>query len=82
MDTPTIIGSIGAALILIAFILNQLNKWKKTDLKYDLVNLIGSVILMVFSWLIFAWPFLVLNSVWAGVSLRDVIKDLKDRKNA
>lgn len=77
MDIPTIIGSIGAALILVAFILNQLNKWKKDDLKYDLVNLIGSIILIIFALMISAWPFLILNSVWAVVSLRDVIKDIK-----
>lgn len=77
MDTPTIIGSIGAALILIGFTLNQLNKWKKTDLRYDVVNLIGGALLVVFSWMISAWPFLVLNAVWTLVSLRDVINDLK-----
>jgi hypothetical protein len=77
MDTPTIIGSLGATLILIAFILNQLNKWKKTDLSYDLVNLLGSILLIVFSVMINAWPFIILNSVWAIVSLRDVIIDIK-----
>jgi len=77
MDTPTIIGALGATLILIAFILNQLNKWEKTDMSYDLVNLIGSILLIIFSYLISAWPFIILNSVWAVVSLRDVIIDLK-----
>ena len=77
MDTPTIIGALGATLILIAFILNQLNKWKKTDLSYDIVNLVGSVLLIIFSYMINAWPFIILNSVWAVVSLRDVIIDIK-----
>ena len=77
MDTPTIMGALGATLILIAFILNQLNKWKKTDLSYDIVNLVGSVLLIIFSYMINAWPFIILNSVWAVVSLRDVIIDIK-----
>lgn len=77
MDIPTIIGALGATLILVAFILNQLNKWKKTDLSYDLVNLLGSILLIIFSLMIKAWPFVILNSVWAIISLRDVIIDLK-----
>ena len=72
-----IIGSIGATFILMAFILNQFHKWKDTDLKYDIVNTVGSLLLVVFAWMIRSWPFLVLNMVWLVVSVRFVFLDLK-----
>ncbi len=73
----TFIGASGAALILIAFILEQTHRWKDTDLKYDVLNLIGSALLIVYAVLLRSYPFLVLNGVWAIVSLRDVLGDMK-----
>ena len=72
-----IIGLVGMSLILLAFILNQSHKWKDTDLKYDIVNSIGSLLLVIYSILISSWPFLILNAVWMIVSVRDVFLDLK-----
>lgn len=73
----TALGIVGASLILLAFILEQNQTWKNTDLKYDLVNAVGSLILVTYGILINGWPFVVLNSVWAIVSIKDVVTDLK-----
>ncbi|MCX6782207.1 MAG: hypothetical protein NTW66_03780 [Candidatus Magasanikbacteria bacterium] len=80
MDLITVIGILGAASILLCFILNQSHIWKDTDLKYDLLNFIGSSLLVVYGILIHAYPFVVLNGVWAIVSLKDVIIDLRKMK--
>ncbi len=77
MNITEIIGASGATLILIAFIFEQTHRWKDTDLKYDAVNLLGSVLLIAYAVLLHSYPFLVLNGVWVIVSLRDVIVDLK-----
>lgn len=69
---PLLIGTIGATLILIAFVLNQLHVWKDRDLRYDIVNVLGGALLVTYAVLINSWPFAVLNSVWTLVSLRDV----------
>ncbi len=74
---PIYIGSTGAALILLAFVLGQLHKWKDTYFVYDFVNLVGSGLLIWYAILLSSWPFLVLNGVWALVSLRDCVSDLK-----
>lgn len=71
------IGFIGAFLVLIAFILNQIKKWDDGSFKYDLTNCIGSLLLVIYGVLSKAWPFVVLNGVWLLVSLRDSIKYLK-----
>jgi uncharacterized membrane protein len=74
------IGFIGAFLILIAFIFNQMKKWDQGTFKYDFTNCIGSLLLVIYGVLGRAWPFVVLNGVWFLVSLRDSIKDLNNRK--
>lgn len=85
MIDPIVLGSFGAALILLAFVMGQLHVWKDTYLIYDLLNAIGSILLVVYAWIGFSWPFLVLNLVWATISLKDVISDLRrnsKRKNS
>jgi hypothetical protein len=74
---PLIIGIIGALLSLYAFIMLQSNIWKNDDLKYDLSNFIGSALLLVYSLMTKVYPFAVLNTVWAVLSLKDVIIDLR-----
>ena len=74
-----IIGFIGAFLILIAFILNETKKWDDGDLKYDLSNASGSLLLVIYGFLTKTWPFLILNTIWFAVALRDTIIDLKKR---
>jgi len=74
-----IIGFLGAFLILIAFILNQIKKWDQGTFKYDLTNCIGSLLLVIYGIVGKTWPFVVLNGVWFLVSLRDSIKDLKKK---
>ncbi len=73
MITPLYTGIAGAALLLIAFTLNQTHVWKDTDIAYDSVNLIGGVLLVIYALQIGSIPFAILNGVWAAVSIRDVI---------
>ena len=77
MIEPIYIGSVGAGLILIAFVLGQLHIWKDTYLSYDLLNAIGSLLLIYYAWIGFSWPFVVLNAVWAAVSIKDCVTDLQ-----
>jgi amino acid transporter len=77
MDVTIIIGFLGALMILLAFIMNQLHKWKEDYLIYDLVNLIGSLFLVIYAIILVSYPFLILNLVWLMLSLRDVVVDLK-----
>lgn len=77
MIDPIYIGSLGAGLILFAFVFGQLHIWKDTYFIYDLLNLIGSVLLIIYGYIGYSWPFVVLNAVWAIVSLKDVVTDLR-----
>lgn len=74
---PLLIGTLGATLILIAFVLNQIHVWKDDDLRYDIVNVVGAALLVAYAILLRSWPFAVLNGVWTLVSLRDVFMDVR-----
>ena len=60
-----ILGLLGMALILTAFILEEFfKKFNPNTLKFNLLNLFGSLLMSYYAYSIFAWPFLVLNLVW------------------
>jgi hypothetical protein len=75
------IGIFGASLILLAFLMNQVGKWKNDDLIYDFVNFLGALLLVVYGLLIGSYPFVVLNVVWTVFSFRDIIIDIKNGKS-
>lgn len=80
MDPTLLIGTSGAALILLAFVLEQFHVWRDEDTVYDFVNLVGSGLLIWYAVLLGSWPFIILNFIWALVSLRDFVKDLYGKK--
>ncbi|OGM10784.1 hypothetical protein A2Z22_02765 [Candidatus Woesebacteria bacterium RBG_16_34_12] len=73
MEPKNIIGTLGASIILIAFSLNQTHKLNEDSWSYDFINLIGSVFLVIYAFTIASFPFLVLNLIWAIVSLKDLV---------
>lgn len=77
MDPFLLVGILGMACILVAFLLEQRGVWKNDDLRYDLVNFIGSLLLVIYAIDGRSWPFIVLNAVWGLYSLRDVVVDLR-----
>lgn len=51
--------------ILIAFILDEFyRKWGQNTIKYNLINIIGSGLLIYYAVTLDSWPFILLNSVW------------------
>lgn len=74
------IGTVGALFILLAFAMNQSHRWNSDSRIYDTVNLLGSFMLLLYALFILSWPFIITNAVWAGVSLRDVIKKQQNIK--
>ncbi len=73
MDIITIIGTLGAAIILIFFLLNQFKVVSIDNIWYDSGNALGSGVLIVYAYLLDSVPFLILNAIWFLFSFRDVI---------
>ena len=77
MSFSEIMGSLGVAMLLLAFILNMLKIIKTESLSYLLLNFIGAGIACFASYLISYFPFVILEGVWAVVSLVSLVKYLK-----
>lgn len=80
MDFLTLIGACGAALILVAFVANEFGKLTARSLAYDLLNLAGAGFLLWYGVALAAWPFVVLNAIWALVAFRDVAGSLAGKR--
>lgn len=74
MNTIDWIGFIGVFQILLAYILNVIGKIKSNDLTFILLNFIGASMACVASILMEYIPFIILEGVWAIVSLISLIK--------
>ena len=64
----TAIGSIGVALLLVAFLLNLLKLQRADGYPYMLLNVVGAALACWSSWLIRFLPFVVLEGAWGAVA--------------
>lgn len=64
-----IIGSVGVGVLLLAFVLNLLNKLSERSRVYLLMNLIGAAMSAWYALVGNLVPFVVLEGVWAAVAL-------------
>jgi hypothetical protein len=60
-----VIGTLGVALLLAAFILNLLSLLRADGSAYSVLNLVGAALACYSSYLIDFMPFVVLEGVWA-----------------
>lgn len=75
MNFHSAIGSIGVALLLLAYVLVQLKKVESYHLTYAILNFLGATLAMWASYLIDFMPFVVLEGTWALISLQMIIKN-------
>ncbi|MBA2512057.1 MAG: hypothetical protein H0X19_02965 [Rubrobacter sp.] len=72
-----VISVVGALAILGAYAANQLGKVGLDNLPYQLANLAGSAVLALVAIVEVQIGFILLEGVWALVSLRSVVKILR-----
>jgi len=74
MTTVDWLGFVGVFQILLAYVLNIFGKLEKKDLTFILLNLIGASLACLASILMEYMPFIILEGVWALVSLIALLK--------
>ena len=80
MNLTDWLGTIGVLQILLAYFLNVIGRVSSKSLAFILLNLIGASMACFASVLLKYWPFIVLEGVWALVSLYSFIKYLSKPK--
>ncbi|WP_433441484.1 CBU_0592 family membrane protein [Nonomuraea sp. CA-141351] len=70
----TAVGWIGAALLLAGYALVTTSRLSGDGVAYQLVNLAGSIGLMINSAYNAAWPSAGLNLIWAGIGAVALVK--------
>jgi hypothetical protein len=73
-DFPTIVGSIGVGLLLLAYLLNLINRVSRDSRLYTALNVVGAALACYSSYLISFIPFIILEGVWFVVSVIALIK--------
>jgi hypothetical protein len=65
---------VGALLILVAYAAAQFGAMDQHSRAYLVLNLLGSLVLAVLAWRERQWGFLLLEGVWAVVSLWSLVR--------
>jgi hypothetical protein len=76
VDPATLIGFVGVALLLIAFLLNSFKVLRSDGRLYMSLNFVGAALACYSSYLISFMPFVVLEGVWAVVALAAIARTL------
>jgi hypothetical protein len=71
--TFTVIGAIGAGLILFGFYRTSIGRWTNKTLWYELDNVIGPVLLIAYSLHFQSYVTIVINLVWIAVAFRGLM---------
>lgn len=69
-----LISIAGAALILAAYAGNQAGVLDRADILYNLMNLVGALVLVVIAYEAGQWGFVLLEGVWAALSIPPLVR--------
>lgn len=72
-----ILGAFGLISILLAFLLLQRGKLSDDDHVYNVLNIGGSICIAIYASYYSAWFSVILNIVWAIISIVDLVKNLR-----
>jgi hypothetical protein len=72
-----ILGWCGSLLVIGAYALNSYQKIQSSSVRFQLMNLVGGVLLIVNSIYKEAYPFTFINSVWVVIAVTSLLKNRK-----
>lgn len=64
----------GACVVLYAFYMQQQGAWQASETRYLACNFVGTAVLTVVAWIGSQWGFVLVESIWAIVSLRGLVR--------
>ena len=74
MSASEIVGSIGVALLLIAFFMNLFGMLDADSRAYQVMNAVGAAVSCYTSYLIGFAPFVVLEAIWCAAAIAAMLR--------
>lgn len=72
-------GIVGVICILVAFLLDEFYKKVNSEtVPYNILNIMGSGLLMYYAYALQSWPFVALNAVWLIAAVVKLVKISKE----
>ena len=75
-----LVGLVGAAIIVAAYFANQQRWLASDDWRFPAANLVGASLILVSLWFDWNLPSVVIEAVWALVSIWGMVRSLADRR--
>ncbi|MFM9840912.1 MAG: hypothetical protein ACKVOQ_21780 [Cyclobacteriaceae bacterium] len=76
----SILGWVGSVLVISAYGFNSYQKIKSDSLVFQLMNLVGGILLIINSIYKEAYPFTFINTVWVIIAIPALIRILNKRQ--
>jgi hypothetical protein len=77
-----IVGSVGVGVIILTYVLLQVEKLRSTALLYSLLNGVGAALILISLFYSFNFPSFIVEFFWLLISLFGIVKYLVTRGNA
>ncbi len=80
MDIYQWIGFLGMAFVVIAYFLLQINKYTIKSLEFQLLNLIGAILLLISLFVHFNLGSFIIEIFWIIITIYGIVINLRDKK--
>lgn len=77
-----VVGGIGTVLVLLAYFLVSSRRIASESRAFQGLNLVGAILLALYSWAMLAWSSVALNAIWAVIALIALWRILRPRTRA
>jgi len=77
-----VIGWVGSGLLIMAYLLVSSKKLAPQSSAYQLINLFGAILLLIYAIHTSAYPFVLVNSIWLVIGLIFFVKIFMKKKES
>jgi predicted membrane protein len=81
MDIYQWIGFIGMVFVVIAYLFLQTNKYTIRSLQYQLLNLVGAILLLISLFVHFNLGSFIIEVFWIIITIYGIVVNIKEDKN-
>lgn len=80
MDIYQGIGFVGMVFVVVAYLLLQINKYTIKSIQYQLLNLVGAILLLISLFVHFNLGSFIIEVFWIIITIYGIAVNIKDKK--